>query len=271
MKEKLGSILNWGIGAFSLVMTNNLVVSGTGLFTGVLHLLTPEQSLLFDSMILSGLLIVYALVSIAFVLTNSRKAARGQEVAGELVKGFLDGKRKDSSVDEGILKADPAVLEYAEEANRRMDALAVTVEDIRKKTHAFSRGVMLAFYLAVLAVSVFLFIRRDVAVYINHVIIGAILIVDGVLSVISATSAKKESVYKFYVFSVVVSAVSIAIGVLFIVLSRETGLIAMQAVSVILILKSLAGFFVAFRNREVISSVADTIQKIKAQNKKTEE
>ena len=270
LKKKIRGVLKWGLGAFSLVMTNNLVVSGTGLFTGVMHLFTPMQSMMFDSMILSVLLIIYALVSITFVLTDNDKAAKGKQKAGGLIKEYIDGKIKDATL-EDVLKKDTAVREYARDADKRMDAFTDRIEDFHIKTRSSSKIVMLVFYSLILAVSVFLFIRRDVAVHVNNIIIGVVLIVDGVLSIISATSAKKERVYKFYVFSLILSVTSVVLGIMFIVFSQKTGVAAMQAVSVVLIVKSLAGFFVAIRNKKVISSITDTLTLIKNQEMSADE
>ncbi len=270
LKKKIRGVLKWGLGAYSLVMTNNLVVSGAGLFTGVMHLFTPMQSMMFDSMILSVLLIIYALVSITFVLTDNDKAAKGKQKAGGLIKEYIDGKIKDATL-EDVLKKDTAVREYARDADKRRDAFTDRIEDFHIKTRSSSKIVMLVFYSLILAVSVFLFIRRDVAVYVNNIIIGVVLIVDGVLSIISATSAKKERVYKFYVFSLILSVTSVVLGIMFIVFSQKTGVAAMQAVSVVLIVKSLAGFFVAIRNKKVISSITDTLTLIKNQEMSADE
>lgn len=264
MKDKFESQLQWGASAISLVMKNNLVVSATFLITGVFHLLMPGHSLLFDARIMTVLIALYALVSLIFVLTNNQKAEKGQEIAGNIVKGYFEGKREDTVKQEEMFKTDVS-HGFAEKSNQRIDKFAGRVTEKHTQAGSVSRVLMLIFYLLILAASVFLFIRNDVAVYINHFILGFILIVDGALRLICTVAAKAELKFRYRAFHTVLSVISVILGLLFIFVPTNTGLLAMQIVSVLMIVKSVGEFFVAFRNREILSSVTDTLTQIKQQ------
>ena len=170
---------------------------------------------------------------------------------------------------EAVLQKDTAAREYAKEANR-LDILAGKVADRHERTRTVSRIVMLGFYLIVLVVAVFLLIRKDVAVSVTYILMGSILIVDGVMNIIFATSAKKKGVYRLYLFSVILSVISVGLGLLFIIFSRKAGILAMQVTSALMIVKSIGDFFVAFRNKAVLSSLSDTVTQIRRQGKENE-
>ena len=270
MRDKLESKLQWGASAVSLVMKNNLVVSATFLITGLFHLFMPGHSLLFDARIITILIALYALVSLVFVITDHKKAAKGQKIAGNIVKGYFEGKREDTVKQEKMFKTDVS-HGFAEKSNQRMDRFAGRVSEKHTQAGSVSRVLMLIFYLLILAASVFLFTRNDVAVYINHFIIGSILTVDGVLRLICTVPVKAEPAFRYRAFHTVLSVISVILGLLFVFLPTNTGLLALQIVSVLMIVKSVGEFIVAFRNREILSSVTDTLTQIKQQRAEPEQ
>lgn len=114
-------------------------------------------------------------------------------------------------------------------------------------------------------------VRGEVAVYINHIILGIVLIIDGVMRAISATSAKNTTTFKNYRLSMVLSVLSVVLGVMLLFLTEKTGVFTMQAVAVIMIVKALFEFYIAFRNRAVLSSINNTIAQIKQKTNKPED
>lgn len=266
MNNKIEGLVKWGIDAFSLIMANNLVISCTALITGLFHLFMPEQSMMFDSMILSLLMIVYASISIVLVITNyNKKVAKHQDIAGNLVKGFVDGKTSEAVKNQEFISEKTSAPIDPERSAKAIGAVSDKISDIHKKSRNVSRNIMLAFYIVILAISIFLLIRRDIAVHINHLLLGAVLIVDGVTRIISTFSAKKTYTVKNYWLSIVLSVLSVILGLLLFIMTSQTGILAMQIVSVIMILKSLGEFYVAFRNREVLSSLNGTLEQLKQQ------
>ena len=78
---------------------------------------------------------------------------------------------------------------------------------------------------------------------------------------------KKQRKYKYYFLSLLLSLGSIILGALFVLLSREAGILSTQTLSIILIVKAIGDFVVAFRNKEIKSSITDTITQLKQQKK----
>ena len=58
---------------------------------------------------------------------------------------------------------------------------------------------------------------------------------------------------------------TVALGVAFTVLVWNTAVIVMQIFGAVLILKGIADLVLMIRNREILSSVKDTVQQIKQQ------
>ena len=272
MKEKLGRLLKWATGSLSLILKNNLVISGFCLITGVVHLILPKRALYTDALILSLLLIAYAAVSIVAVLTDNQTIAKGKETTGGWLKGFFDGKRKNTAADDIILKNDSATQAFAEETNKQIHAFAVKVSDKHDKTQSVGKIIVLVFYTIILAVSIFLLLKPKIAVNVNNVIIGAVLIASGIINIISVFKSKKEeSQIKSSVFTVILSLLTLTIGVLFIVFSMDTATFVMQFISIMMIIKALADFILVIRNKEFKSSINDTVNQIKSQNKEAAE
>lgn len=270
MKEKVSSFFKWGTGAFTLVMANNLVISAFMLITGLSNLLFPERAQFWDALTLSLLLFAYAAISIIVILTHNEKAAGGKELAGNMIKDFLNERKDRATTKKDLFKNDEAAQNFSKQSHERLASLTETVAEKHKKLQSASKGVMLTIYVLILALSIVLIIRNDIAIMLYYFIIGAVLIINGVMSIISATTARKERRYKFYFLSLLLSVCSIIMGVFCVIMAKESGLLTTQAVSILLIVKSVGDFVVAFRNKEVKSSINDTITQIKQQKKDIE-
>ena len=267
MKDKIGNVMNWGISAFSLIMDNSLVIAGLFLINGIIHICIPMPSMKYDAMILSLILALYAAVSIVFVLTDNEKIGKGQEAAGGLVKLFFEGKRKELNASKELLRGGSAAEEYSKGASERVDMFNEHVLETHEKTRSVSRIVMLIIYIVLLVVSIFLVFNQDIAVQITHILIGVVLIAGGIMSFISATSAKQENAYKLYVPSVILSVVSVVLGIVFIILTDKAGIPAYRIVSALLVIKSVMDFVVAFKNRNFISNFKEMFGQIKESGK----
>ena len=149
-----------------------------------------------------------------------------------------------------MLSEDSAIREYGKGADERINKINQKLLETHRRTRSVSRIVMAVFYIVLLAVSVFLLFNVEIAVYLSHVLIGAVLILGGVTNIVSATISKKEGGYKLYLFSMVLAAASVILGLLFIFLPENTGIVALRVISVLLIIKSLSELFVAFKNRK---------------------
>lgn len=251
MKEKKRALVEWGRGTYNLLKTNSLVLSAAILVQGLFFLILPEHSIMLDAVMVSLLMAIYSAVSLVFVLTDRPKAAKGKKVAGDLVKGYVDRKKRSSEKEQEILPEDSVMKEYTANSGKRKEALGKRVLDIHERSQNVSRIVMAVFYAVVLAVAVILLIDREAAVHLNHIIVGLLLIADGVLSIISAVSANDRSAYKNYRLSIALAICSIILGALYIVASAQTAVIVKRILGAALILKAIGEFVVAYRNRKL--------------------
>lgn len=269
MKKKLGSWLNWGLGAFSLVMKNKLVAIGCFLVTGLFHTFNPVGSLDWDTMMLSLMLMLYAAVSFIFVLTNeNEKVGKGQEIAGGLIKGYFEGQRDNAARGQSLFSKDKTLSEHTKASNDRLDERVWKYsekEKEKKKTSAGKIALMIT-YILLMALSVVIFIWRANFVNIVQIIIGALLIADGISSLVTVAAAYKSGLpMKNKVVSMVLGIFTIGLGVTFILVPADTSALVYRITGALLIVKAVSEFIVMIRNREIISSVKDTIIQIKEQ------
>lgn len=84
------------------------------------------------------------------------------------------------------------------------------------------------------------------------------------MSIVSVFS-DGEVKFKNRGLSIFLACVSIVLGVIFILASWETSVLATQIIGATLMVKSFMELVIAFRNREILSSVKETIAQIKSQ------
>ncbi len=75
-------------------MKNKLVVIGCMIFQGIMHILNPRGSLQWSAGMLSIFIVLYALVSMIFILTrNNKTVGKGKKIAGDFVHGVVKGNK----------------------------------------------------------------------------------------------------------------------------------------------------------------------------------
>ena len=152
MKEKISSIFNWGAGTFQVITKSKLVSIGCFLFQGTLHVINPVGSLRWDARTLAVFVALYAAVSIVFVLTNKNETVgKGKKLAGDLVKGTIEGKRDPVKHGQELLIKSPALKEQAKESSDRLDQHLSVLSEKQKKATGAGKAVSLIFYSALLA------------------------------------------------------------------------------------------------------------------------
>lgn len=264
--SKISKIFNWGLGTFQIVMKNKLVSIGCFLVPGLFHTFNPEGSLNWDTMILSILLILYASISIVFVLTNKNKTVgKGKDIAGNLVKGYFEGQRDNAGLGQEVFSKNEVISEHTNASNERLDKHAEKLREKQKKTSPGTIALLIT-YILLLALGVVIFIWRENFVNIVQIIIGALLIADGISSIVTIIAAKKSGLpIKDKVVSLILCFFSIALGIVFVLMPRDSAPVVYRITGILLIVKAVSEFIVMIRNKEVISSVKDSIQQIKDQ------
>ena len=111
-----------------------------------------------------------------------------------------------------------------------------------------------------------MFLWQSIFVNIVQVVFGALLIADGISSVITVTAAYNSNVpAKNKTVSLILGIFTIALGIVFVLLPANSAALVYQIIGALLIIKAIGEFFVMIRNRELLSSVKETIHQIKEQ------
>lgn len=269
MNGKIGQIFTWGVSTYRLVMKNKLVAVLCFLVPGLFHTFNPVGSLNWDVMILSLTLMLYAVVSIIFVLTNENtKVGKGQEIAEDLVKGYFEGQRDHAAIGQELLSKSKTLSEHTKASNERLDKRVEKLSEKReqKKSTSPGKNVMMIIYIFLLAIAVAMFIWRSFFVNVVQIIIGCLLIADAISSLITVAAAYKSGLpMKDKIVSVILSIFTIGLGVTFILLPANTSALVYRITGIMLIVKAVSELIVMIHNREVFSSIKDTIDQIKEQ------
>ena len=265
MKEKVGRIFEWGFGAFQIVMQNKIVSIGCFLVTGLYWTFSPVGSLRWDAGMLAVILAFYAVMSFILVLTNyNEKALKGRDLAGGFVQGYLDGKKNTAVQHQELFTKSKVVDKHTRVSNERLNKRIEQLSERQEKIRARSRTVLLILYAFLFALSVFLFIQRTVTVYIIHILFGLLLIFDGATGLISIIAAMRSGLpVKNKVVSLILSSVTLAVGLMYIVFSWNTAVVGIRVGGILLIVKAVIEYIIMIRNREVSLSVKDTLKEIK--------
>lgn len=267
MKEKISGLFNWGVGVFKVIMKSKLVSIGCFLFTGILHIINPRGGLQWTAGMLAGFTAIYALLSLIFVLTdNNEKVGKGREIAGGLVKGVVQGNKDPVVYGQNMVSKNKKVDETMKETNSKWDQSLQVLSEKQKEEPKAGKVVMTIFYSLLLIAAVLLFFWTDITITAVHIIVGALLIADGISGIASAFTAKKNNIQmKNRRLSFVLGILTVGAGVAFIIFSKSTAELTMVVCGVVLIIKGLADLIVMIRNREIVSSVKETVAEIKQQ------
>ena len=265
LKEKVSKFLNWGVGAFSIIMKNKLVVIGCMLFQGIIHMLDPRGSLRWSAGMLSIFVALYALISIIFILTNKNETVgKGKKIAGDLVLETIRGDKDPALQGQELVSKDTVLDQKTQESNSRWDERMQILAEKQKKEPKVPEIVMLIFYIIVLIGAVVLFFKSDITIGAIHVIIGAMLIVDGISTIATIVTARKNGIpMKDEKLNFIVSIISVVVGIAFIVFCRASADMAMRISGIILTAKGVTDLIILLRNREFVFSIKDTLRQIK--------
>ena len=271
MKNKFGRLLKWGVGTFRIIMANKYVSSAIFFLQGFLYLLFPYQSLNRDARALTLVFALYAFVSIIMALTKNPLAAKGKDLAGGLVKNIFTKKKKTAVKQQELLPQDSLLMDATNDVTSRLDGVMQTLAEKQKKKQSSSAGTaaLVAMYTILLIASLALFFMKDNTLFIMHIVIGVFLVLDGFFNFKTTREAMKNKYpVKNSKFSLVLSVLSMNIGILFILLSKSTSVLTVQIGGALLIVKAVGDFVIAIRNRRLMASAKETVQLIKQQSKK---
>lgn len=267
MKNKITGLVNWSISAFGVLMKCKLVSIIIFLFTGTLHIIDPRGGLRGTVTVLSAFIALYALLSIVFILTDrNEKVGEGKKFASDMVKDTFKG-------DGNPISKITEVLSQNEKIGKKMSGSAtkakwdkrmqMLTERHEKKPKA-GKIVMCIFYIILLAAAIMLFIWPDATISTVHMVFGGLLIIDGAGGVWGVITAKRNGIpMKGHWASVLLNILSVIIGVVFIFLSDDTADFTMVLCGIVLVVKALSDLFIIIRNKELISTVKDTVNEIK--------
>ena len=269
VKEKLGSLLNRSVGAFQIIMKNKLVNMGCFLFAGILHVMDPRGGLRWTAGLLALCVALYALISFIFVLSNKNETVgKGKSLAGSLVHGVMEGNKNPVVQGQKLMSKSRVLDKESKNSNSKWDRRMQMLENKQKQEPKAGKVVLCIFYSILLIASVFLVFWSDITITAIHILIGVLMVADGISDIATAVAARRNHIpMKSQTLSIVTGIVSVLIGAAFIILSWQTADLTMVICGVVLIVKALVDLFLIIRNREVISSAKDTINKIKQQKK----
>lgn len=265
--NKIEKSFNWGLGAFEIVMKNKLVTTVCFLVTGIFHAINPLNSLYGDTMMLSLFLMLYAVVSLVFVISNKNEmVGKGREAAQGLVKDFVKGQKDKVSKGQELLLKNKSISEHAKESNERMDKRVAKLKEKNNKAFKPGKVLLIIFYIVLLALAVCIFLWREFFVNIAQIILGGLIIADGVSGVLTVIAAYRSGAkMKSKIFSLIISVFTVVVGVAFIILPDDAASMTYSLIGIALIIKAVSDLIVMFRNREVFSSVKESINAIKNQ------
>ena len=264
MNGKIGRSIGWSVGAIRLISKNKIVTSCFFLIQGAIYLFAPVRTLRRDAQTLGLMLALYAIVSIILVLTDNEAVSKVQSLAGGLVSGFFNKKQNIAAMEQDSLPENIATNARKATAGR-MDSMHEKIREKHDKTHSACKVLLLLFYILLLIISAVLFFNQDASIRVVHVVLSLLMITDSVMSIISVFSDDEALVIKNRGLSFFLACVSIALGVVFLLVSWETSVLATQIIGAALMIKSFAELVIAYRNREILSSVKETLVQIKSQ------
>ena len=269
MKEKISGLVNRGIGAFGVLMKCKLVGIIIFLFTGALHIIDPRGGLRGTVTILSAFIALYALLSIIFILTDSNeKVGEGKKLASDMVKDTFKGDGNPMmKINEVLSENEKFGKKMSESATKaKWDRRIQRLSEKHDKQPKAGKVVMCIFYIILIAAAVILFIWPDDTISLVHIVFGAMLIFDGISGVWGIIVAKRNGIpLKGQWVSLLLNAVSVAVGVVFIVLSNDSADFTMVLCGIVLVIKALSDLVIMIRNHELVSTVKDTVSEIKNQ------
>ncbi len=267
MKDKLTGLINRGIGAFDVLMKCKLVSIIIFLFTGTLHIVDPRGGLRGTVTMLSAFIGLYALLSIICVLTgNNEQVGEGKKFASDMVKETFKGDGNPISKISEVMSQNEKIGKKmsASASKARWDKRMQMLTERHERKPKAGKVVMCIFYIILLAAAAMLFIWPDATISTVHIILGALLIFDGGSGIWGVISARKSGIpLKGQLASVLLNLLSVAIGAVFIFLSDDTADFTMVLCGIVLVVKALSDLFIMIRNKELISTVKDTLNEIK--------
>lgn len=267
MKDKLSGIVNRGIGAFGVLMKCKLVSIIIFLITGILHIIDPRGGLRGTVTMLSIFIALYAVLSIICVLTgNNGKAEEGKNFASGMVKETFNGDGNPIvKINDVLSKNEKIGSKISNSAsNAKWEKRMQTLTQRHEKQPQASKIVMCIFYIVLFALAVALMIWPDATISTVHIVLGGLLIFDGVGGIWGVIAARKNGIpMKGKLASVLLNLLSVAIGIVFIFMSDDSADFTMVLCGIVLVVKALSDLVIMIRNKELISTVKDTVKEIK--------
>lgn len=267
MKDKFAKLVNRGINIFGILMKCKLVTIIIFLFTGTLHIIDPRGGLRGTVTMLTIFIALYAFLSIIFLLTKKNQAVgEGKKFASDMVKETFKGDGNPISKINEILSQNEKYEKKVSnsETKARWDKRIKMVTERHKTTPKAGVAVMCIFYILLLIAAVFMFFWPDATIYTVHIILGALLVFDGISGIWTVISAKINKIpMKGKILSVLFNLLSIAVGLFFIIYSGDTADFTMVLCGIVLVLKAISDLVIMIRNKELISTIKNTLNEIK--------
>lgn len=267
MKDKFAKLVNRGINIFGILMKCKLVTIIIFLFTGTLHIIDPRGGLRGTVTMLTIFIALYALLSIIFILTKKNQTVgEGKKFASDMVKETFKGDGNPISKINEILSQNEKYEQKVanSETKARWDKRIKMLTERHDKTPKAGVVVMCIFYVLLLFAAVFMFFWPDATIYAVHIILGALLVFDGLSGIWTVISAKINGIpMKGKLLSVLFNLLSIAVGLFFIIYSGDTADFTMVLCGIVLVLKAISDLVIMIHNRELISTIKSTLDEIK--------
>lgn len=268
--SKITGLVNRGINTFGILMKCKLVSIIIFLFTGTLHIIDPRGGLRGTVGMLSAFIALYALLSFIFILTgNNEKVGEGKKFAVDMMKDTLKGDGNPMSKITEVLSENEKIGNKISnsETKARWDKRMQKLTEKHESKPQASKIIMCVFYIILLIAAILLFFWPDVTIYAVHIILGALLVFDGISGIWAVISAKRSGIpMKGQWLSALLNILSIAVGAFFILFSGDTADFTMILCGIVLVLKALSDLAIMIHNRELVSTVKSTFNEIKHQD-----
>lgn len=267
-KKKIKSSVGWGVKAYEIIMKNKIVIDCCLLVQGLFYTFRPGGSLLWDAKIFAILTAAYSLSCAIVIITNrNEKAIAGNELATGAYKGYWDDKQKQmtgSTTAKKLVSENELLRLRSETADARAKAFQEKTEERRESILLRNKWILTTAYLAMFVACIPLFFYSGFTAHVMHVVLGFVMVIEGSFTFLTLLKTGKTVKHKDRAVTFIISALSIALGILLIALPSNTAEVVIKIVGIGLILKAVADIIVMIHNRSLIMNGKETIDEIKS-------
>lgn len=261
--KRIQTVAKIGADTVTAILKNKMVICLCFLIQGLYYIFTPAGSLKGDARMLTALLALYAFVTLLMLIAGRKKEhiQGAKDMIDDQYREYLNGKRRMTDKSQELLSEDSILKHHVDDTDQRYQKLKETLSDRQEDIKRLNTVFLIPIYLLILVISVFLFIKIELAVIIVHSVLGILIFADGIFSIITAVKTKELRFYQ-RVISVIISYFSMILGIALVLTTESTAEMVFRILGVILVIKSLSELWVMFRNRELLKGGKEVVSQL---------